>query len=183
MAPFDPNMQSKLLDISKSSHSASVEVTEHIKGELEKLYKEKEKEIGDTNIRRIERLVLLRTIDSLWMDHIDAMEYLRDSVRLRAYGQRDPLVEYKIEGQKMFEQLTTSIKTQVANTIFKVNVIHQPKEVKTEEKRTDIANTTSTSSNKQSASMPRQAESASKVGRNDPCPCGSGKKYKKCHGK
>ena len=94
--------------------------------------------MGAENMRRLEKLVLLRTIDELWMDHIEAMEYLRDSVRLRAYGQRDPLVEYKIEGQNMYNQLMESIKGQVANLIFKVSFVEQPKAVKLEEKRPDI---------------------------------------------
>jgi len=127
------------------------------------------------------------------MDHIETMEYLRDSVRLRAYGQRDPLVEYKIEGQKLFQQLMESIKLQVANLIFKVSFVQQPRQVKMEEGKKDIE----TGVQKQPASpeLQRGEQAASvdkeerKIGRNDPCWCGAKKpdgrpiKYKHCHGK
>src|SRR3989344_965813 len=102
------------------------------------LYENKEKELGVEDMRKLEKLVLIRTIDELWMDHIEAMEYLRDSVRLRAYGQRDPLVEYKIEGQRMFQQLMSSIGSQVANIIFKVSLMKAPQQVKAQERRPDI---------------------------------------------
>ena len=138
--------------------------------------------MGAENMRRLEKLVLLRTIDELWIDHIEAMEYLRDSVRLRAYGQRDPLVEYKIEGQNMYNQLTMSIGAQVANLIFKVSFIQQPKIAKIEEKRPDIIGDTNVHSHQPVINEPVHRDSEIKVGRNDLCPCGSGKKYKKCHG-
>ena len=157
-----------------------------INEQLEAAYNTKEKEVGADNMRRLEKLVLLRTADELWVDHIDAMEYLRDSVRLRAYGQRDPLVEYKIEGQKMFEQLTQSLESQVANLIFKVGFIEKPREVKVEERRPNILNdelrSKNNDSDKQNHSSKTQSHNSS-LGRNDPCFCGSGKKYKKCHGK
>ena len=113
-------------------------------------------------MRQIERFVLLKVIDEFWVNHLEAMDYLRNSVNLRAYGQRDPLVEYRIEGQKMFDQLLKSIKYQVVNMIFKVGIaprVEQPQPV--------------------SVSNQKDKE----IGRNDPCPCGSGKKFKKCHGK
>ena len=121
------------------------------------------------------------------MDHIEAMEYLRDSVRLRAYGQRDPLVEYKIEGQKMFQQLMSSIGSQVANIIFKVSLMRQPQQVKVEERRPDIIG--ERHSHQENINEPAHRDSANgqKVGRNNPCWCGaknpdgSPKKYKKCH--
>src|SRR3989344_2862569 len=147
-------------------------------------YEEKEKEIGEEQMRQLERIVLLRTIDELWMDHIEAMEYLRDSVRLRAYGQRDPLVEYKIEGQKMFHQLMSSIGSQVANIIFKVSLMKQPTQVKVQERRPDIVK--ESHSHQQNINEPVRREPVKdnepKIGRNDPCWCGSKKKYKKCHG-
>ncbi|OHB17218.1 MAG: preprotein translocase subunit SecA [Parcubacteria group bacterium RIFCSPLOWO2_01_FULL_40_65] len=125
-------------------------------------YEEKEKEAGFENMRKLERFVLLRVIDELWVDHLEAMDYLRNSVNLRAYGQRDPLVEYRIEGQGMFEQLLKSIKYQVVNMIFKVGIapsVSQPQPVAVKNSQ------------------------EKEIGRNDPCWCGSGKKYKKCHGK
>ena len=156
---------------------------ENIKEEVAKVYEARETAIGTENMRRLEKAVLLRTIDEIWMDHIESMEHLRDSVRLRAYGQRDPLVEYKIEGQKMFEQLIETIKAQVANMIFKVSFMEQPKIVKLEERRPDIVGDSHKHQEVISEPAHRQSyrDSAPQVGRNDPCPCGSGKKYKKCH--
>jgi preprotein translocase subunit SecA len=105
------------------------------------------------------------------MDHLEQMDYLRESVGLRAYGQRDPLAEYKIEGHKMFEHLLDSVKLQVASMIFRVGIVQQPKQQQM------ITNKDSEGKGS------RPVKSGNKVGRNDPCPCGSGKKYKKCHGK
>ena len=136
-------------------------------------------------MRQLEKYVLLRTIDELWMDHIESMEQLRDSVRLRAYGQRDPLVEYKIEGQKMFERLQNSVKGQVASTIFKVSFMQQPREVKLEERRPDIVGDDHKHQPVINEPAHRQQIVASSehpdIGRNDPCWCGSGKKFKRCH--
>ena len=133
-------------------------------------------------MRQLERIVLLRTIDEIWMDHIEAMEYLRDSVRLRAYGQRDPLIEYKLEGQKMFERLQDSVKGQVANLIFKVSFMQKPKKVEFQERRPEIEGGRSNIESGKKISEPPSPIHAqhSNIGRNDPCPCGSGKKYKKC---
>lgn len=147
-----------------------------------KSYEAKEKEVGMENMRRLEKLVLLRTIDELWMDHIESMDSLRESVRLRAYGQRDPLIEYKIEGQKMFENLQNAVKSQVANLIFKVSFMQQPLQVQMEEKRPELTSDQKPMTNNQ-ASGHKSSVTSHEVGRNDPCPCGSGKKYKKCHGK
>jgi len=181
--------------ISDGIHSSMIEMKEkrdfhglsHLVFDyVTKAYDLKEKETGPETMRQLERIVLLRTVDELWMDHIEEMEQLRDSVRLRAYGQHDPLVEYKIEGQKMFERLQNAIKGQVANLIFKVSFVPQPQAVKMEERRPNIIGDdgshthqeaiNDTSHNQQSGSDHPE------IGRNDPCWCGSGKKYKKCHG-
>ena len=130
-------------------------------GNVEDLYNQKEKEMGPELMRQVEKLVMLNTLDNLWMNHLEDMEYLRDSVRLRAYGQRDPLVEYKNESRKLFKDLLLNFEAQVATIILKV----QPPQKKIENLKLKIEN------------------SQPKVGRNDPCPCGSGKKYKRCHGK
>ncbi len=137
------------------------------KGGKEEDYDKKEKEIGQERMRQVEKVVALRILDMLWLEHLENMDYLRDSVRLRAYGQRDPLVEYKSEGHKMFQELLNKIEVGIANTILKVSVTEQPRQ-------------------------PQPAivsDSGKKVGRNDPCPCGAkhsdGRpiKYKHCHGK
>jgi len=130
-------------------------------GFKEEDYQKKEKEIGEERMRQVDRVVSLRILDMLWIGHLEEMGYLRDSVRLRAYGQRDPLIEYKSEGHKMFQKLLSQIETTVANTILKVTVEEKPA---------------------QPVGVPsrQSSQQTKKVGRNDPCPCGSGKKYKKC---
>ncbi|MFA5386553.1 MAG: preprotein translocase subunit SecA [Candidatus Paceibacterota bacterium] len=130
-------------------------------GYKEEDYQKKETELGSERMRQVEKVVFLRILDMLWLEHLENMDYLRDSVRLRAYGQRDPLVEYKSEGHKMFQELLKRIEVGVANTVLKVSLTEQP--------RQEMPVTVSAKKDK--------------VGRNDPCPCGSGKKYKKCHGK
>ncbi len=132
-------------------------------GFREEDYEKKEKELGEENMRQVEKIISLRTLDMLWMEHLENMEYLRDSVRLRAYGQQDPLVEYKNEGHKMFQKLLAFFESSVAQTIFRVSL--RPKVE------------TAISSSAPTAPTPK---SKNKPGRNDPCPCGSGKKYKKC---
>jgi len=149
-------------------------------------YAERESEIGEEAFRNLEKIVLLRVVDELWVDHLEQMEYLRDSVRLRAYGQRDPLVEYKIEGQKMFNQLEAAIQSQVADLMFRVNIARTPQSRKIQERRQAVEPLNSELSGstaklmQDATSRSEHVPSGPKVGRNDPCPCGSGKKYKKC---
>jgi preprotein translocase subunit SecA len=138
----------------------------------EKAYQQKEKELEKKNMRQIEKFVLLRSIDTLWMEHIDNMDHLRDSVRLRAYGQKDPLVEYKNEGIRMFQRLLASIQTTVVNTIYKVALAPAS--------RQDIMASEHSSVSGGKQVRVNQLASRKKLGRNDPCPCGSNKKYKKC---
>ena len=132
--------------------------------EEKKAVEEKEKELGE-NFNSVARAISLRTLDMLWMNHLEEMEYLRDAVRLRAYGQQDPLVEYKNEGHKMFHQLLQTIERDIVQTITKVQLSAAPP---TPESVSPVS---------------QPLKSKNKPGRNDPCPCGSGKKYKKCHGK
>lgn len=153
--PFDESLHKTLLE-------KSDDILEYLQSELERIYTTHEQRVGLAQMQMIEKFVLLRTLDDVWVDHIEAMEHLRESVRLRAYGQRDPLVEYKIEGQRMYATLLGTVAARVANVIFKVQIEQQP----TERPRRVVEG---------------HAEVVEdKVGRNDPCPCGSGKKYKKC---
>ncbi len=176
LAPFTQELEEKLNGYAREG---AVEAAgEYVIEELTKLYAQREQELGSDAMRRLEQMLLVRTIDELWVDHIEALEYLRDSVRLRAYGQRDPLVEYKIEGQQMFEQLMGSIKAQVSHLIFKVNFMQQPRETAMQEQRPEVAEVRS----EKQKEIGRSGYAKASVGRNDPCPCGSGKKYKKCHG-
>jgi preprotein translocase subunit SecA len=127
-------------------------------GYSKKDYEKREKEIGPERLREFEKIISLRVIDMLWREHLENMEYLRDSVRLRAYGKLDPLVEYQKEGHKMFRSLLDTIEAGIANTILRLKVVPQ----------------------KMKRQISPKPQSPKKVGRNDPCPCGSGKKYKKC---
>lgn len=173
--PAPTDLRSKIEEFVKLSKPAE-EIREDISGYLTGLakvaYEEKEKELGEENMRQIEKILSLRTIDMLWMDHLENMEYLRDSVRLRAYGQRDPLVEYKNEGHRLFKTLLGSIEANIVGMIFKVGLVkppsthyHQPSAVK-----------------KENTVVGSRSAINGKIGRNDPCWCGSGKKFKKCHG-
>ncbi len=169
---------------------------EYLVGALRAAYDARAREIGEDAMRNMERSVMLRTIDALWMDHLDAMEHMRDSVRLRAYGQRDPLVEYKHEGSRLFRELQIAIRTSIAHTIFKVGTApreERPARIelrKPEITREKAVSQSPTSSLPDSSSLTktfgggqnRQSPTPS-IGRNSPCPCGSGKKYKKCHGR
>lgn len=138
-----------------------------------KAYKTKEKEAGVEVMRQIEKAVTLRTIDVLWMRHLTDMDSLRQGIGLKAYGQRDPLVEYKRESYKMFEKLLGVIQSQIVGTIYKVGVAKKvgPSPMVTHRDQRPV------SGPKKSTLDQR---SNKKIGRNDPCPCGSGKKYKKC---
>lgn len=172
--PFGNNLTAKLRELGSAKA-----IIDYVHEELDRLYDLREKEFGVEQMRMLERMVLLRTIDELWTDHLDAIEYLRDTVQLRAYGQRDPLVEYKIEGQRMFDQLMNSIEAQVANLIFRVSFMAQPKrQVVQERGPLDIS---TPEQGPHAETIPLSEKKT--VGRNDPCPCGSGKKYKRCHGK
>ncbi len=161
----------------------AIKITEALKNFVRKFYAEREKEIGEEQMRGIEKLVFLRTLDELWMDHLDEMEHLRDSVGLRAYGQRDPLVEYKTEGHRMFKDFVANMESQVAGLIFKVGTVplRGSTPIKTQTNAEEI------SGNQRQVGVNRR--SAEKIGRNDPCPCGATKsdgrpvKYKHCHGK
>ena len=179
VANKDPELHGKLIELSKDGQQV---VTNYLFDYVHAKYEAHEKEVGSENMRKLERHVLLRTIDELWMDHIDTMEYLRDSVNLRAYGQRDPLVEYKVEAQKLFATLTETIKHQVANLIFKVGFVQQPKEVKMEEGRANIGMEKTAAQTESEKNNQPVKKDEHEVGRNDPCWCGSGKKFKKCHG-
>ncbi len=140
-------------------------------------YNLKEIEIGSETMRELERVVLLKIVDTKWMDHIDAMDELRRGIYLRAYGQKDPVIEYRMEGFDMFDEMISSIKEDTVRTLLtiKINSTDQPE-------REQIANPTSTNIGDQEKKVKNVPVKSDKVGRNEDCPCGSGKKYKKCCG-
>lgn len=147
---------------------------EKLRNKAVELYEEKEEEIGAERMREVERAVLLRVVDMHWIDHIDAMDQLKQGISLRAFGQQDPVAAYKMEGFDMFEEMIGSIQTETLRTLF-----HATIQTDTERKQIAVIRGTSGGSETQT---PKPFKSDNKVGRNDPCPCGSGKKYKKCHG-
>ncbi|MBS7340701.1 MAG: preprotein translocase subunit SecA [Suilimivivens sp.] len=149
---------------------------QQLKEEAVKLYEAKEAEFPEPEaIRELERVILLKVIDRKWMDHIDDMDQLRQGVGLQAYGQRDPLVEYKMSGYEMFDEMTQNIREETVRLLFHVRV-----EQKVE--REQVAKVTGTNKDDSVAKGPVKREAA-KVYPNDPCPCGSGKKYKQCCGR
>ncbi len=149
-------------------------------------YEEKENEIGSEDLRELERVVMLKVVDQKWMDHIDAMDELKDGIGLRAYGQQDPVVKYRIEGMDMFEEMVLDIKHDVVKILMN---LRKQEEVKREEaaKITGAAlqaiNSLDNGEQIKSEVNRTIVNDGPKVGRNDPCPCGSGKKYKNCCGK
>lgn len=135
------------------------------RGEEDGAYEKKEQALGEDAMRQAERVVCLRVIDHLWLEHLENMQALRDSVRLRAYGQQDPLIEYKREGHRLFQQMRSAMDEMMATSIMRVEVSRTGGSVSS------------------SAPRPAPSQEYKNAGRNDPCPCGSGKKFKKCHGK
>ena len=168
--PLEPVTKERLEGDNKGA------LKQQLKEEAVKLYEAKEAEFPDPEqIRELERVVLLKTIDRKWMDHIDDMDQLRQGIGLQAYGQRDPLVEYKMTGYDMFEAMTESIREDTVRMLCHVRV-----EQKVE--REQVAKVTGTNKDDTVAKAPIK-RMESKVYPNDPCPCGSGKKYKQCHGR
>ncbi len=140
------------------------------------LYETKEKEFPiEEHLREVERVVLLRVIDRHWMDHIDDMDQLRQGIGLQAYGQRDPVVEYKMQGYDMFDDMVAGIQEDTIKTMLRI-------QVQQEVKREQVAKPLATNKDESLAKAPKKRES-DKVYPNDPCPCGSGKKYKQCCGR
>ncbi len=155
--------------------------SEEIKETLEEralaLYEAKEAEFTDPEeMRELERVVLLRSIDRKWMDHIDDMEILREGIGLKAYGQRDPLVEYKMAGYEMFDDMIASMQEETVRTMYHVRV-----EQKVE--REEVAQATGTNKSEEKSQRTPKQRKTKKIYPNDPCPCGSGKKYKNCCGR
>ncbi len=181
--PFDEASQKQLitqlsaLQINKEKEDLLVDVTL-------KTYEMKEKELGEDVMRQAERFVILSVIDKYWMSHLDAMENLRSGVGLRAYAQKEPLVEYKNEGFRMFEQLIFSIEDDVIHQIFKVHVAtphtHTPQNIMTNTPESEVSDTGKKKQKKALSASSSEREGHKKLGRNDLCPCGSGIKWKKC---
>lgn len=153
------------------------EITEFLYNQVLKLYDRREEEIGIEMMREFEKVVVLRAVDSKWMDHIDAMDQLRQGIHLRAYGGTDPLREYQFEGFEMFKEMIDNIQEEVTKYIMKAHV-----ENNLERQEVAKGQTESGGGGSSEPQAKRPVKREERVGRNDPCPCGSGKKYKQCHG-
>ncbi|WP_240419868.1 preprotein translocase subunit SecA [Paenibacillus periandrae] len=151
------------------------EITQYIKDLVQRIYEEREQMIGEEFMREFEKVVVLRAVDSKWMDHIDAMDQLRQGIHLRAYGGTDPLREYQFEGFAMFQEMIQSIQEEVATYIMKAHV-----EMNLE--RQQVVEIQAVPSDGEISLKKPVVNDADRIGRNDLCPCGSGKKYKQCHG-
>lgn len=179
--PFDETSQIQLVSQLDQQQQASDKET-FLSTLAKDLYKNREKKVGTNTIREIEKFVMLSVYDNLWTDHLDAIENLRQGIGLRGYGQRDPLVEYKNEAFRMFEQLIAAIDDEIVHRIYKIQIeqapqLHQHAHQITNTPESEISN----AGKKKVTQKPLVADTKAKVGRNDPCWCGSGKKYKKCH--
>ncbi len=170
--------------------NALYKFVEHLKSIDEEVgvhIEEKKQQLGDELFFKAVSEIAIRAIDLFWMEHLETMEYLRGSVNLRAYGQRDPLVEYKKEGLRLFREMRVAIDMQVLSLIKTIDAgiashVEKEREVDIKEISATHGDTESVASQKPAVSAKPKNTEGDKVGRNDPCPCGSGKKYKKCHG-
>ena len=174
----------------KDENATSEDVINELKERTHEIYENKENEFGSENMRELERVVMLKVVDQKWMDHIDDMDELKNGIGLRAYGQKDPVVQYRLEGADMFDDMIEALKDDVAKIMLNI----QKKEENV--KRTETAEITGagledtainlvdgTVKPKEGGLNKTVVNTEPKVGRNDPCPCGSGKKYKNCCGK
>ena len=175
----------EMLDFIKENKDSNVIISKLQELALAK-YEEKETDIGNEDLRELERVVMLKVVDQKWMDHIDAMDELKDGIGLRAYGQQDPVVKYRIEGMDMFDEMVLDIKHDVVKILMN---LRKQEEIKREEaaKITGAAlqaiNSLDNGEQIKSEINRTVVNDGPKVGRNDLCPCGSGKKYKNCCGK
>ena len=180
---------SKLDSLDKNKVKAE-NIAKELKEKAHKIYDEKEQEFGADNLRELERVVMLKIVDERWMDHIDAMDELKDGIGLQAYGQKDPVVQYRIEGFDMFDQMIADIKLNVVKVLMNARKREGAPERKesikiTSEGREEATLNLSENTAPSSSSGPKTpyVKKEAEIGRNDPCPCGSGKKYKQCCGK
>ena len=168
--PLEPVIRGRIRERTRNG------LKQQLKEEAAQLYEAKEAEFPEAEqMRELERVVLLKSVDRKWMDHIDDMEQLRQSISLQSYGQHDPLVEYKIAGYDMFNEMTRNIMVETVRVLYHVKV-----EQKVE--REEVAKVTGTNKDETAVKKPKM-RADKKIYPNDPCPCGSGKKYKNCHGR
>ncbi len=181
---YAPAGKLKLEELEEMSRD---EVQETLMNLATEAYELREKMFGEANMRELERIVMLRVIDNHWMEHLDDMDMLREGIGLLSYGQRNPLVEYKIKGHDMFQSMIDAIQTDIATMMYRVNIITPEQQRAMEEQaKQRLAQAKSSHSSEEGDQEPAKKQpvvKGDKVGRNDPCPCGSGKKYKNCCGR
>jgi preprotein translocase subunit SecA len=193
--PANESVLTRMDEIRNDKRENSVEkigsLTEYLLGQAKEVYNKKEQEIGAEQMRQIEKAIMLQTIDMAWMNHLDEIDYLREGIGLRGYGQRDPLIEYKREAFSMFSGLMENVRSSIVHTIFRIGVV-QPRVRESAPKNLKFSGAEEVEQFGAAKAMQNDEKeekkqtpiiNKDKVGRNDPCPCGSGKKYKKCHGK
>ena len=176
-APFGELKEEKLADLGRD------EIGEYLHKLADDIYASREEEISPEIMRELENLVMLKVVDNHWMEHLDAMDMLREGVGLRAYGQKDPLVEYKFEAFDMFEAMIEAIEDDVVKYMYRVNVVSQPMMSMDDHLENATTNNPTVDTAEGVAVKQPVVNKGPEVGRNDPCPCGSGKKYKNCCGK
>ena len=177
------------IDSLKKDHINKEEIISELIEKAHRIYEDKEKEFGIENLRELERVVFLKVVDEKWMDHIDNMDELKNGIGLRAYGQKDPVVQYRIEGADMFDEMIVNIKYDV--TRFLLNARKREGITRVETSKITDASVQDAAINlvdgnyseKEGRMNKTVVNEGPKIGRNDPCPCGSGLKYKNCHGK
>jgi preprotein translocase subunit SecA len=147
---------------------------------IQNRYAEREREVGETIMRDLESYVLLQTVDSFWKDHLLNMDHLKEGIGLRGYGQQDPLIAYKREGHEMFQDMIGRVKEETVRLLFHIQI---QREEQVDELRKEQEDQPMFYGPPEGTAPKQAVRKDKKVGRNDPCPCGSGKKYKKCHGK
>ena len=176
-APYGELKEEKLADLSRE------EIGEYLHKLADDIYASREEEITPEIMRELENLVMLKVVDNHWMEHLDAMDMLREGVGLRAYGQKDPLVEYKFEAFDMFEAMIGAIEDDVVKYMYRVNVFSQPSMEMDDHLDEAVTNNPTVDTTDGEGAKEPVVNKEPEIGRNDPCPCGSGKKYKNCHGK
>ena len=178
---YAPKGRMKLEELEDMSRD---ELQDFLNQVAEESYTQREQLFGEDNMRELEKIIMLRVVDNRWMEHLDRMDMLREGIGLLAYGQRQPLVEYKIRGHEMFNQMIASIQNDIASLIFRVNIItREQQEAMERENQQRMAAAKANHGDDFQEKVKQPVKNGEKIGRNDPCPCGSGKKYKNCCGK
>jgi preprotein translocase subunit SecA len=160
------------IDIQKIKERTYDEILSMCKERISNRYEEKEREIGPELLRQAEKFIMLRAVDTHWIEHLENMDFLKEGIGLRAYGQRDPLIEYKKEAYEMFQDMLSGIRRDISRFLMRLEITPE----KIENKPVAVIS-------QSQGSTARKPLKTKKIGRNDPCPCGSGKKYKYCCGR